>query len=114
MNNANIKLRILVDNETRDGLIAEHGFSLLIEVDGEKILFDTGQTNALFLNAEQLGVTLEELDTLVLSHGHYDHTGGLPRLLRISHNVRVYCHAAAFLPRYSKKKGFTGLPKALN
>lgn len=100
-----IQLQIIVDNEARDGLQAEHGFALLLEVDGKKTLFDTGQKDSLRVNADKLGIDLESTDTLVLSHGHYDHTGGLADILSCNHHVNVYCHAAAFLPRYSIKDG---------
>ncbi|BHH82499.1 MBL fold metallo-hydrolase [Desulforhopalus sp. 52FAK] len=100
-----INIRIVVDNEAEKGLQAEHGFALLLEVDGEKILFDTGQKGALVNNAAQLKINLETVDTLVLSHGHYDHTGGLADVLSCNRKVKVYCHAAAFLPRYSMKEG---------
>ena len=103
--NKNINIQILVDNEARDGLKAEHGFSLWLEVDGQNILFDTGQEDALLYNAGQLHIDLEKADTLVLSHGHYDHTGGLADVLSCNHQVEVYCHAAAFLPRYSIRDG---------
>jgi 7,8-dihydropterin-6-yl-methyl-4-(beta-D-ribofuranosyl)aminobenzene 5'-phosphate synthase len=96
-----IEIKIIVDNEAKEGLRAEHGFALWLEIDGQKVLFDTGQNDALLYNAEKLGVDLENADDLVLSHGHYDHTGGLADVLARNHKVNVYCHAAAFLPRYS-------------
>lgn len=100
-----IQIKILVDNEAAEGLQAEHGFSLWLSAQNQNILFDTGQKDALLFNAGKLGVRLEEADTLVLSHGHYDHTGGLADVLSCNHKVKVYCHAAAFLPRYSINDG---------
>lgn len=105
MNAKNIRIQIVVDNEAQDGLVAEHGFSLWLEVDDEKILFDTGQKDALLYNAKKLNLDLDAIDTLILSHGHYDHTGGLADVLSCNHHVDVYCHAAAFLPRYSIHNG---------
>ncbi|PHR30212.1 MAG: MBL fold metallo-hydrolase [Desulfotalea sp.] len=105
MHAENIRIQIIVDNEAQDGLQAEHGFSLWLEIDGKKILFDTGQLDAFLYNAKQLHIDLGETDTLVLSHGHYDHTGGLADVLACNHSVDVYCHAAAFLPRYSIRDG---------
>lgn len=58
--------------------------SLLIEIDSLKVLFDTGQTDVFFLNAEKDGLDLSLIDALVISHGHYDHTGGVPELCRIN------------------------------
>ena len=101
----NITLLILVDIEAKDGLEAEHGFALWLEVDGQKILFYTGQKDALINNGNQLGIDLETASTLVLSHGHYDHTGGLADVLSCNRQIKVYCHAAAFLPRYSMIDG---------
>jgi 7,8-dihydropterin-6-yl-methyl-4-(beta-D-ribofuranosyl)aminobenzene 5'-phosphate synthase len=100
-----IEIKIIVDNEAKDGLRAEHGFALWLEIDGQKILFDTGQNDALLYNADKIGVDLKNADNLVLSHGHYDHTGGLADVLACNHKVNVYCHAAAFLPRYSIHDG---------
>ena len=105
MNAENIRIQIIVDNEAQEGLRAEHGFALWLEVDDQKILFDTGQKDALLFNAEKLHIDLDKADSLILSHGHYDHTGGLADVLSCNHRVKVYCHAAAFLPRYSIHDG---------
>jgi hypothetical protein len=74
-------ITILVDNQAGDGLMAEHGLSLWIETEGRRILFDAGHGPALESNARALGVDLGTSDTLVVSHGHYDHTGGIPQVL---------------------------------
>src|SRR5579872_4487809 len=67
----------LADNYTAvSNLLAEHGLSMLIEADDRRILFDTGQGRVLCSNAGELGIVLSGLDAVVLSHGHYDHTGG--------------------------------------
>jgi len=105
MNAKNIRIQIVVDNEAQEGLQAEHGFALWLEVDDQKILFDTGQKDALVHNADKLHLGLDKIDTLILSHGHYDHTGGLADVLSCNHHAKVYCHAAAFLPRYSIHNG---------
>jgi 7,8-dihydropterin-6-yl-methyl-4-(beta-D-ribofuranosyl)aminobenzene 5'-phosphate synthase len=99
------KITILVDNKAGDGLIAEHGFSLWIETGGKHILFDTGQGTALEKNSVTLGIDLAATDLLVLSHGHYDHTGGVPTCLRAAANAELYCHPGAVLPRYSLRDG---------
>ena len=67
----------IVDNRTAEGFAAEHGLSLLIEHDGERILFDTGAGAALRPNAAKLGLDLDGVTRIVLSHSHNDHTGGL-------------------------------------
>ena len=76
----------LVENTVAQGsrsLLAEHGLSLYIEAGDRKILFDTGQNLALSNNARVLGIPLDKIDAAVLSHGHYDHTGGLQKLARL-------------------------------
>ena len=101
MKKGEIKLTILVDNSADDNLSVEHGFSLWIETASQRILFDTGQGPALPGNACALECDLSQTDMLVLSHGHYDHTGGVPHVLNVNPGIPVYCHAGVFLPRYS-------------
>jgi 7,8-dihydropterin-6-yl-methyl-4-(beta-D-ribofuranosyl)aminobenzene 5'-phosphate synthase len=105
MGSSKIDITIIVDNQAGPGLTTEHGFSLWIETDRRHILFDTGQGPALPFNARALGIDLAETDLLVLSHGHYDHTGGVPHVLHASPNVHVYCHPGAVQPRYSMRNG---------
>ncbi|MBN1123778.1 MAG: MBL fold metallo-hydrolase [Sedimentisphaerales bacterium] len=84
---------------------AEHGLSLWIEYGGKRILFDTGQSNLLFSNAGLLDVDLTKADAVILSHGHYDHTGGLNRFLKIVPDARVYLHPKALDRKFSQKDG---------
>ena len=102
---AGVRITILVDNHAGDGLSCEHGLSLWIETEGRHILFDTGQGGALEANVRALGVDLGETDILVLSHGHYDHTGGIPRVLQHAPKADVYCHPGVLQPRYSIRDG---------
>jgi len=95
------KATILVDNIAKGNLIKEHGLSILIESDGKSILFDTGQGNALKHNSRVLDIDLGDLNTVVLSHGHYDHTGGLAHVLERAPNCELYCHPAVKKMRYS-------------
>jgi 7,8-dihydropterin-6-yl-methyl-4-(beta-D-ribofuranosyl)aminobenzene 5'-phosphate synthase len=79
-----LSLTVLVDNNTltdRD-CMGEPGLSFLLETDKKKILFDTGLSGLFLANAEKIGLSLKDLDFVVLSHGHADHTGGLPHLVR--------------------------------
>jgi 7,8-dihydropterin-6-yl-methyl-4-(beta-D-ribofuranosyl)aminobenzene 5'-phosphate synthase len=105
MESTQVKITILVDNHAGDDLIAEHGLSVWIEAEGRRILFDTGQGGALAANALSLGVDLGEADALVLSHGHFDHTGGIPHVLKTARCIDTYCHSGAVLPRYSIRNG---------
>jgi 7,8-dihydropterin-6-yl-methyl-4-(beta-D-ribofuranosyl)aminobenzene 5'-phosphate synthase len=99
-----LRITVLVDDATRDSrLRSEHGLSFWIEADGRKILFDTGQGRALEPNAQQLAVDLGQTDAIVISHGHYDHTGGLLRALARSGKAVVYIHPLAFQSKYSRR-----------
>jgi 7,8-dihydropterin-6-yl-methyl-4-(beta-D-ribofuranosyl)aminobenzene 5'-phosphate synthase len=85
----------------------EHGLSLLIETASAKILFDTGQSSAFLANAAALGIDLDTIDAIVLSHGHYDHSGGLSALLQKDRPERVPLYAGKGFSesRYSKVAG---------
>lgn len=100
-----VRLTIVVDNQAADGLTAEHGFSLWVETPKQNILFDTGQEHALLTNLAALGVDPRIASAMVLSHGHYDHTGGVENILKMNTNLQIYLHAAVFQPRYSIDDG---------
>jgi len=100
-----IRITVVVDNHAGQGLEAEHGLALWIETPEGRILFDTGAGRALGANAKALGVDLRATDTLVLSHGHYDHTGAIPRVLEAAQRCEVYCHPGAMQPRFSIRDG---------
>jgi len=92
-----MNISILTDNYPGNYTQAEHGLSYLIE-DDVKILFDTGQSDLFLRNAEKLNINLDTVDTVILSHGHYDHGNGLKYL----RNKRLICHPEAFISRYRK------------
>lgn len=116
MSLSSLKITLLVDNNASDGLEKEHGFSAWIEAGNRYILFDTGQSGALQANAKQLGINLSKADTLVLSHGHYDHTGTLPAFLEVNNKARIYTGGNPHIDRWSCKPGtdprFIGMPEA--
>lgn len=84
-------------------LIAEHGLSFLIETGDRTILFDAGQGVALPHNVELMGIDLKKVDTVVISHGHYDHAKGLKKLAEINSNFELVAHSAVF---EDKRVGF--------
>ncbi len=98
-----MKITVLVENTAgKRELLAEHGLSFLIESGRSKILFDTGQGLALRHNAEQLEVDLKTITAVVLSHGHYDHTGGLTFALNGMNCPRLYAHPETFSLKYAR------------
>lgn len=103
--NPEINFTLLVDNQAREGLEIEHGFSAFISVGDQRILFDTGAGTALQPNARHLGIDLACANSLVLSHGHYDHTGGLAQVLTINPQVHLYFGQGMAVPRYSCHPG---------
>ena len=101
-----VRITTLAENSTsRTGLLAEHGLSYLVEADGRQTLFDTGQTTTAVHNARALGVDLSGVSAVVLSHGHFDHTGGLLDVLRAigrgRREIEVIAHEAVFDLHYS-------------
>jgi 7,8-dihydropterin-6-yl-methyl-4-(beta-D-ribofuranosyl)aminobenzene 5'-phosphate synthase len=100
-----VEILIVADNQAGEGLVPEHGFSAWIEAGERRILFDTGQGSALEHNARALDLALWSTDTLVLSHGHYDHTGGVPHVLDGAPAVHVYGHPDATCARWSIRGG---------
>jgi 7,8-dihydropterin-6-yl-methyl-4-(beta-D-ribofuranosyl)aminobenzene 5'-phosphate synthase len=107
-----MRIVTLIENLVDGGnLQAEHGLSLYIETEKRKILFDTGQSGLFLQNAMKLGIFLEDVDTLVLSHGHYDHTGGLYSFLEANKKAKVYAKRELFDPKYRSNKTFIGTPK---
>ncbi|MBN2513622.1 MAG: MBL fold metallo-hydrolase [Sedimentisphaerales bacterium] len=100
-----LQITILVDNVAwRPDLQAEHGLSMWIEYGDRRILWDTGQGGVLSANAKSLGVDLTQADIIALSHGHYDHTGGLPSVLPIAPDAEVWMHPLATVTRFSRKE----------
>ncbi|MBE6981821.1 MAG: MBL fold metallo-hydrolase [Ruminococcaceae bacterium] len=97
-----MKITCLVENTTQTPqLDAEHGLSLLIETQGKTILFDMGQSDLYAQNAQKLGIDLKAVDLAVLSHGHYDHGGGLNQFLQTNEKAPVYLTPTAFEPHFN-------------
>lgn len=97
-----MRIVTLAENTTRrEDLTAEHGLSLYIETENHRILFDAGQSPAFADNARKLGIDLSRVDTAVLSHGHYDHGGGLLRFLEINEGAPVWVNPHVFEGHYN-------------
>lgn len=97
-----MKITVLLENTTCAGTIAAHGLSLCIETEKHKLLFDAGPDgNLLLQNAETLGIDLGKVDIAALSHGHYDHSGGLMAFLNANGTAPVYMQKLAPVPHYA-------------
>lgn len=101
-----IRINVLSNNSAGPTTMAEHGLSLFIENGNHKILFDTGQSDLFIRNAEIIGCSLANVDTIILSHGHGDHGNGLPHLT----GGTLVCHPGCFVKRYRvKDNSYIGL-----
>ena len=104
--NKTVRITVLVENSVqRQRLVGEHGLSFHIQSGQHSLLFDAGQTDLALINAETLKLPLDELEAIVLSHGHYDHTGGLPAVLSAATSARLYLHPAALENKFSCRPG---------
>jgi 7,8-dihydropterin-6-yl-methyl-4-(beta-D-ribofuranosyl)aminobenzene 5'-phosphate synthase len=110
-------LQITTLSENTAGMghfLAEWGLSILIETAGRKILFDTGQSISASHNADLLGIDLTKINKIVLSHGHYDHTGGLRQILhRIKREIEIIAHPDIWQAKYATREGeekYIGIP----
>ncbi len=109
-----MRITCLAENTTcRPDLEAEHGLSLLIETKQHHILFDMGQSDLFARNADRLGVDLKTVDIAILSHGHYDHGGGLVTFLEQNDTAPVYVSPYAFEPHFNGEGKYIGLDPAL-
>ena len=113
-------IKVLAENTSiSDAFGSEHGLSLYIETNKRKrkILFDVGASNLSLKNAKKLDVNIPDVDYLIVSHGHYDHGGGLRSFLRVNKKAEVFIHNLAFGKYYSlrpnKKMEYIGLDEGL-
>lgn len=98
------------------GCLYEHGLSFYIETRKHRVLLDTGASAGFLENAKQLGIDLSLVDTVILSHGHYDHGGGLIAFAEQNHDAKIYMQASALRPYYHKNvmmEKYIGLDKRI-
>ncbi|MBQ8539454.1 MAG: MBL fold metallo-hydrolase [Ruminococcus sp.] len=108
-----MRITVLLENVSDNPVLkAEHGLSLYIETQSHKLLFDMGQSELFYENSQKLDVDLSDVDIAVLSHGHYDHGGGLSKFLEINSKAKVYLNKHAFEPHYNGEK-YIGLDVTL-
>lgn len=101
-----IKMVFLSENKTDNpDCLAEHGLSIYIETEERKLLFDAGASDIFLRNAEQLNVDLEQVDAVIISHGHYDHTQGVPSFCKVNDKADIYIHKDSFMPTYGFVNG---------
>ena len=112
-----LRITTLSENAAIMGnFLAEWGLSILVETDEVNILLDTGRSISATYNADTLGIDLSKIDKIVLSHSHYDHTGGLREMLRRvgKEEIEVIAHPQVWANRYNRRKGepdkFMGMP----
>lgn len=96
-----LRIQILVNDEALPELDQEHGFALALEIHGKKILFDTGAGKTLAPNSVRCGYHAKDFDLLVISHGHYDHTGGLAWFLGENDHAVIYGGEGIHRDRFS-------------
>jgi 7,8-dihydropterin-6-yl-methyl-4-(beta-D-ribofuranosyl)aminobenzene 5'-phosphate synthase len=103
-----VRMTIIAENRVglSKALIGEHGFCAYVETQGKRILWDTGQGSCIVKNPSFLGVDLKKIDLIALSHGHFDHTGGLEHALKTRGGCEVVCHPACFENKKAERELF--------
>jgi len=111
-----IRIATLSENTANYGFLAEWGLSILVEVDGTRVLMDTGLGFSAVHNAQLMGIDLATIDRIVLSHGHADHTGGLRDVLKMRGEVEIIAHPdiwdAKYVQRSQNAFQYIGIPFA--
>ncbi len=110
-----MKITVLVENNTvSEALEHRHGLSLYIETEKHKLLFDVGPDDSFIRNAEKLGIDISAVDAAVISHGHYDHGGGLAAFFAANSKAPVYIRSNGFIPCWSDTGRYIGLDRDLS
>ena len=110
-----ISLTLLVENTARGaGVLGEHGLAYWLDTGSHCVLFDTGQGTALFHNARRLGYDFSIINAIVLSHGHYDHTGGLEKVLPLAPRATLYMHPDATISKFTGLNPTQGVSRRIS
>ncbi|HOV13321.1 MAG TPA: MBL fold metallo-hydrolase [Spirochaetota bacterium] len=110
-----MRIVTLIENLSyKQNLVGEHGLSIYIETDKKKILFDAGQSGLFVNNAKYMGIDLSQVDDVVISHGHYDHTGGLYAFLKENKKAKIHIKESAFQNKYRGQEKYIGFPYNIN
>ena len=97
-----MKIINLIENtEGHEGCAYAHGLSFYVETSKHKLLLDLGPSEVTLHNAEKLGIDLSETDTVILSHGHYDHSGGIIPFVKLNPNADIYMQETADADHYA-------------
>lgn len=97
-----MKIKVLSENTAASADFAcEHGLSVYLETENSRLLFDTGAGDLYLANARKLGVELESIEYLLISHGHYDHGGGLKSFMQLNKKAQIFIHSQAFRKHYA-------------
>lgn len=106
MEEIQLKIVTLVENTVgKEGLHAQHGMSLYIETKRHKLLVDVGASDIFLRNAEKLGIDLSQVDTVIITHGHDDHGGGIKHFIKVNQTAKIYIRENALEPHYTKVFG---------
>ena len=111
-----MKIVVLCENTAQPPYSSEHGLSLYIETRNHKLLFDCGQSDLFIENAKLANIDLTKVDTVILSHGHYDHCGGVLAFHQINPNAKIYLHEKAGEDYYHIEPGiekYIGIQKEI-
>ena len=102
-----MKWTVLSDNRTTDSrLQTEHGLSILLETERYRILLDTGASDVFISNAEKMGIDLDAVDYVFISHGHSDHAGGLRHFSRMNNSARIIVSPEAISGKFYSKRSY--------
>ena len=110
-------INLIEDTKGAQDCIYEHGLSFYIETGKHKLLLDTGATDAFLQNAKVLGIDLTKVDTVVISHGHYDHTGGVLDFAKLNPSAKIYIQKSAtgeFYNYRNQEEKYIGMDKKIS